>query len=69
MIENRKQWNGQKFFMLKRVKGAYFEFECYKCGHTWSTKFGTFKFFITFKKAMDGFLMEDEVYVRVIAFK
>lgn len=68
-IENRNQWNGEKFFMLKRVKGAYFEFECYKCGHTWSTKFGTFKFFIAFKKAIDGFLMEDEVYVRVIAFK
>lgn len=37
--------------MLKREKGGYFEFECTGCGHTWSTKFGTFKFFIAFKKA------------------
>ena len=55
--------------MLKREKGGYFEFECTGCGHTWSTKFGTFKFFIAFKKAQDGFLMEDEVFVRIIAYK
>jgi len=55
--------------MLKREKGGYFEFECSGCGHTWSTKFGTFKFFIAFKKAQDGFLMEDEVFVRIIAYK
>lgn len=55
--------------MLTRTKRAYFEFECKSCKHTWSTKYGTFKFFIAFKKAIDGFLMEDEVYVRVIAFK
>ena len=68
-VENKKQWNGDKFFMLKREKGGYFEFECSGCGHTWSTKQGTFKFFIAFKKAQDGFLMEDEVFVRIIAYK
>ena len=54
---------------MQRTKSGYFEFECRKCGHSWSTKFGTFKFFIAFKKDQNGFLMEDEVFVRIVAFK
>ena len=55
--------------MVKRVKAAYFEFQCEKCGHVWSTKYGTFKFFLAFKKGPDGFLMEDEIFLRVIAYR
>ena len=69
MQENKGQWNGEKFFILERTKSGFFDYECRKCGHTWSTKFGTFKIFVAFKKASDGFLMEDEIFVRVIAFK
>lgn len=55
--ENNYQWSNEKgndnnkFFIVKREKAAYFEFECSRCGHTWSTKFGTFKFYIAFKIA------------------
>ena len=67
--ENKGEWNNDKFFIVMRTKKAYFEFVCTKCAHTWSTKYGTFKFYIAFKKGPDGFLMEDEVFVRVQAFR
>ena len=69
VYDNNRTWNGEKFFMLQRTKAGCFDFKCKKCGHTWSTKYGTFKFFICFKKGPDGFFLEDEVFVRVIAFK
>lgn len=68
-VENENEWSNSKFLIAKRLKKGYFEFWCNKCGHTWSTHYGTFKFYIAFKKDKDGVLMEDEIFVRVIAFR
>ena len=67
--ENDNKWDNDKFFLVKRLKKGYFEFLCKHCGHTWSTHYGTFKFYIAFKKDKNGVLMEDEIYVRVIAYQ
>ena len=69
MAENNGQWDNDKFTIVKRIKKGFFEFWCNKCNHTWSTHYGTFKFYIAFKKDPHGFLMEDEIFVRIIAYK
>ena len=69
MAENNNQWDNDKFTIVKRIKKGFFEFWCNKCNHTWSTHYGTFKFYIAFKKDQHGFLMEDEIFVRIIAYK
>lgn len=66
---NKGEWDGPKYQIEKRTKKGFFEFWCNKCDHSWSTHYGTFKFYIAFKKDKSGFLMEDEVFVRVIAYK
>ena len=55
--------------MVKRLKKGFFEFWCKECDHTWSTHYGTLKFYIAFKKDKDGILKEDEIFVRIIAYK
>lgn len=50
MAENNGQWDNDKFTIVKRIKKGFFEFWCNKCNHTWSTHYGTFKFYIAFKK-------------------
>ena len=47
--------------MVKRLKKGFFEFWCKECDHTWSTHYGTLKFYIAFKKDKDGILKEDEI--------
>lgn len=66
---NEQEWDNDRFLIVKRIKKGFFEFWCNKCNHSWSTHYGTFKFYIAFKKGMQGELMEDEVFVRVIAYK
>jgi len=46
--------------MVKRLKKGFFEFWCKECDHTWSTHYGTLKFYIAFKKDKDGILKEEK---------
>lgn len=69
MEDNKGNWDNEYFFMVKRLKKGFFEFWCKECDHTWSTHYGTLKFYIAFKKDKDGILKEDEIFVRIIAYK
>ena len=66
---NSGSYDGKSYRIEQRIKRGFFEFRCNKCDHTWSTHYGTFKFYIAFKKDESGQLMEDEIFVRIIAYK
>mmetsp|Transcript_13121 Transcript_13121/g.22162 ORF Transcript_13121/g.22162 Transcript_13121/m.22162 type:complete len:114 (+) Transcript_13121:806-1147(+) len=61
--------DGPNYQIVKRVKKMYFNFECKQCGHTWPTHYGSIKTLIAFKKDANGFFLENEVLVRIIAYR
>ena len=68
-VENQKSWDNEKYTIVKRTKKGFFQFRCNKCSHAWTTHYGTLKFYICFKKDPSGFYREDEIIVRIIAYK
>ena len=51
------EWDNERFLIVKRIKKGFFEFWCNKCDHSWSTHYGTFKFYIAFKKDKNLFCL------------